>query len=437
MGTLLGYLIEALIFFPLVFLVRKKTELKLSFVIAGLNLLYYYMIAGEHLLYLALYIGVTYIVYQIMVNQARYKMRVFAAYVAVTLSIFVLIKLNLFKIMGYSFILLQNYAFLYSRAKNDSDENLGFVEFFAISTFFPIITAGPISSLSDIGKQLSSQSLNLSNEEVRWGGLRILNAFFKKALIDFVMVTHFSGFLGNSAGKMNLQVSFLNMALVLMYYYFDFSASSDLAIGGARIAGFRIAENFKAPYTSYSVAEFWRRWHISLGSWFQNYFLIPIQLRFLRNEFFRRFSKVFNYVMVFVTFIAIGLWHGIGTRYLLWGALNGFFVVLTHRFDRIIKGSKVASFFSWIVMILVAFMGQYLLLTAVDLVLTYRLGTSAENILALGYFSLLFLVHYYDTCLSDQKIVRWPKLIWILSLMQIVVVLLFFNPQTTFMYSDF
>lgn len=354
-------------------------------------------------------------------------------YLLGVLTVFTMIKVEQFKILGFTYLAFQNFGFLYSITHKDADKDLSFIDFFAISAFFPIIMAGPISSLADIRKQLAVPTVNIPRQDLIWGGLRILNGFFKKSLIDFIMISHFVGF---TSQTLNFPITILNFSLVLLYLYFDFSASSDLAIGSAKSIGVKLQENFRSPYTSYSLAEFWRRWHISLGSWFQNYFLIPVQIAVLRR--FRIPQSrlwMFNYSMVVLTFIMIGLVHGLGLRFIFWGLLNGFFVALSHSLDSFCKRSQLSMFLSWVVTMLIVFLGQYILLTPSALAFQFGTNSVQEVQLALGYLILLALVHLYDRILLETMAQRWIFLFWGGSIFQIIVIIIFCNPKFSFMYS--
>lgn len=115
----------------------------------------------------------------------------------------------------------------------------------------------------------------------------------------------------------------------MLQIYYDFSGYSDIAIGLARLLGFEFKENFSFPYRSVSISEFWRRWHISLGTWFREYIYIP--LGGSRNG---RFQTLRNLAVVFIT---TGIWHGAGWNYIIWGGINGFCVI----FERIIRDKKL------------------------------------------------------------------------------------------------
>lgn len=116
-------------------------------------------------------------------------------------------------------------------------------------------------------------------------------------------------------------VAWLGILAYTMQIYFDFSGYSDMAIGLGRMLGFKIPENFDSPYTSRSITEFWRRWHITLGSWMRNYLYIPLGGNRVQSPYRL-------YMNLFIVFLASGLWHGASWNFIFWGAYHGFFLVI-------------------------------------------------------------------------------------------------------------
>ena len=143
--------------------------------------------------------------------------------------------------------------------------------------------------------------------------------FFKKLVVADRLALYVNDVYGSSPRSYNgLQ---LTIATVFFAYqiYCDFSGYSDIAIGAAQVMGFRLMENFKTPYYSLSISEFWRRWHISLSTWFKDYVYIPLGGNRVSEK-----RHIFN---LMVTFTISGLWHGANWTYVVWGALNGVYLV--------------------------------------------------------------------------------------------------------------
>lgn len=152
-----------------------------------------------------------------------------------------------------------------------------------------------------------------------------------------------------SAGAMDTPTAWLGMVLFAMQMYFDFSGYSDMAIGLARFFGFELPENFDHPYTSTSVTEFWRRWHISLGAWFREYVYIPLGGNRRGNV----------YVNLLIVFVLTGLWHGNGLVYLYWGLLHGAFVLIerTGAYRRMREKFPAFRYIGWFYTTAVVFFG--------------------------------------------------------------------------------
>jgi D-alanyl-lipoteichoic acid acyltransferase DltB (MBOAT superfamily) len=184
--------------------------------------------------------------------------------------------------------------------------------------FFPQLVAGPIERPQHLLPQL-----NLAHEfdvhKARRGIERILWGFFKKLVIaDQIGVIINPMFLNLPSDGPSLIVL---MALFTYQLYCDFSGYSDIAIGAAMVLGIELTENFNRPFSSTSVAQFWRRWHISLSNWLRDYLYYPLALGW------GKISRLRLYSSLFITFVLIGLWHGANWTFVVMGALHGFYLV--------------------------------------------------------------------------------------------------------------
>ena len=189
-------------------------------------------------------------------------------------------------------------------------------------SLFPQLIAGPIVKYSDIENQLKFRTESV--DKFLQGIKRFIYGLAKKVLI--------SNIVGGVAEKIfafdvSMLSSFDAWAGIICYtiqIYFDFSGYSDMAIGLGKMFGFEFNENFNYPYTSLSVQEFWRRWHISLSSWFKEYVYIPLGGN--------RKGKVRTYLNLFIVFLLTGIWHGANYTFLLWGIFYGVFLVIERLF---------------------------------------------------------------------------------------------------------
>ena len=183
------------------------------------------------------------------------------------------------------------------------------ITFGAYVALFPQLIAGPIVRYVDVARELERRTTTF--EDAAWGARRFLVGLSKKILIANQMGLLTEIFRGS--GEKSVLFYWMYAVAFMLHIYFDFSGYSDMAIGLGRIFGFHIIENFNYPYLSKSVTEFWRRWHMSLGSWFRDYVYIPMGGN--------RVSKarwVFN---IFTVWMLTGLWHGASWNFVLWGLM--------------------------------------------------------------------------------------------------------------------
>ena len=180
-------------------------------------------------------------------------------------------------------------------------------------SFFPKIISGPIVLWRDFGKQLSGRTL--STEKFVSGLNRIMIGFAKKLILADSFGVLCADIQNASVSGISAPTAWGCAFLYMLQIYYDFSGYSDIAIGLARLFGFDIKENFDFPYVSTSITEFWRRWHISLGTWFKEYLYIPLGGS--------RRGKKRTLLNLGIVFFLTGLWHGAGWGYIGWGMMHG------------------------------------------------------------------------------------------------------------------
>ena len=213
--------------------------------------------------------------------------------------------------VGISFYTFQSLSYTIDVYRGNVPAQRNLITFGAYVTLFPQLIAGPIVRYVDVARELNSRSHDWEN--ISQGVRRFLIGLGKKVLIADQFALLISNFRQSQAPS----VMFYWMYAIgfMLNIYFDFSGYSDMAIGLGRIFGFRFAENFNYPYISRSITEFWRRWHMSLGSWFRDYVYIPMggnrvgELRWTLN--------------IFTVWMLTGLWHGAAWNFVLWGLLFG------------------------------------------------------------------------------------------------------------------
>ena len=189
---------------------------------------------------------------------------------------------------------------------------------------FPQLIAGPIVRYSDIRTELTGRSHNA--EMFSEGAGRFIIGLSKKAILANTLGAVATNIMGEDLQTMGAGVAWIGAIFYTLQIYFDFSGYSDMAIGLGKIFGFHFSENFNYPYISKSIREFWRRWHISLSSWFRDYLYIPLGGSRRGNV----------YLHLLIVFLATGIWHGAAWGFVLWGLWHGFFIIA----ERVVSNHK-------------------------------------------------------------------------------------------------
>lgn len=184
--------------------------------------------------------------------------------------------------------------------------------------FFPQLIAGPIVRYHEISFQLSQRRVDLAG--FAEGVERFIIGLAKKMLIANVAGEVADGVFGLAPADLTAHLAWLGAFVYALQVYFDFSGYSDMAIGLARMFGFRFPENFDYPYIARSMTEFWRRWHLSLSRFFRDYLYVPLGGN--------RRGSVRTYLNLASVFLLCGLWHGASWNFVIWGALHGTFLIL-------------------------------------------------------------------------------------------------------------
>ena len=189
---------------------------------------------------------------------------------------------------------------------------------------FPKLIAGPIVRYHDLADQITDRSRNENLEYRLTGFYRFIIGLSKKIVIANVLGKHADLVLSTDLALLDTASAWSGLLAYAFQIYFDFSGYSDMAIGLCRMMGFVIPENFNSPYVSSSITEYWRRWHISLGSWMKNYLYIPLGGN--------RVSNYRHYLNLWLVFLASGFWHGASWNFIIWGAWHGLFLVIERAF---------------------------------------------------------------------------------------------------------
>lgn len=219
--------------------------------------------------------------------------------------------------IGISFFTFQLMSYLFDvyYGKTKVQENLLYLGLYV--SFFPQLIAGPIVRYSTIEQQIENRSE--SKNDIVMGVRRFIYGLGKKLLIADYMAS-IADYSFNSIGRMSVALAWIGALAYTLQIYFDFSGYSDMAIGLGRIFGFKFDENFNYPYISKSVTEFWRRWHISLSTWFRDYVYIPLGgNRVGKAKWGRNF---------FLVWLLTGIWHGANWTFVVWGLVYFAFLMI-------------------------------------------------------------------------------------------------------------
>ncbi len=220
--------------------------------------------------------------------------------------------------VGISFYTFQTLSYTIDVYRKQIEPSRDWIPFFAFVSFFPQLVAGPIERASNLLPQFL-KNRSFSYEQAKDGSKQILWGLFKKIVIADTCAVHANYIFENSA-TLGTGVLILGAIYFSFQIYGDFSGYSDIALGIAKLFGFNLMINFKYPYFSRDIAEFWRRWHISLSTWFRDYLYIPLG----GSRVDSLWKKIRN---VFIIFLVSGFWHGANWTFIFWGGLNALLIV--------------------------------------------------------------------------------------------------------------
>lgn len=220
--------------------------------------------------------------------------------------------------VGISFFTFQAMSYVIDVYRGEAQMQKNYLNVLLYISFFPQLIAGPIVKYHDIQMQINER--NADFEEIASGFRRFTVGLGKKVLISNTMALVADGIFAAGSAEVNAFGAWIGAFAYMMQIYYDFSGYSDMAIGLGHMFGFTFLENFEYPYISRNIKEFWRRWHISLSTWFKEYLYIPLGGN--------RKGKVRTCVNKIIVFLCTGLWHGANWTFVVWGAFHGLFQLL-------------------------------------------------------------------------------------------------------------
>lgn len=231
--------------------------------------------------------------------------------------------------LGISFYTFQSMSYLIDVYRREAVPQKSLYKVALYICLFPQLIAGPIVKYHEIDKQIDKRILSFS--DVLYGVRRFIVGLAKKMLIANILGGVGAKILALPVEEFSTGIAWLGAFCCTLQVYFDFSGYSDMAIGLGRIFGFKFPENFNYPYISKSMSEYWRRWHISLSTWFKFYLYFPLGGS--------RVAPWRAYCNLYLTFLLIGIWHGASWAFFIWGSWNGLCVM----FEKYTRLHKIES----------------------------------------------------------------------------------------------
>lgn len=247
--------------------------------------------------------------------------------------------------IGISFYTFQTMSYVIDVYQNKTHVQHNYFDLLLYITFFPQLIAGPIVKYRDVADEIESRQITLQG--MVNGFQRFILGLSKKLILANTMAYAADQIYGMSVSEVGSGLAWIGALSYFFQIYFDFSGYSDMAIGLGEIFGFHFLENFNYPYSSTSLQDFWRRWHISLSSWFKEYVFIPLGGS--------RKGHVRSIINRLIVFFLTGLWHGAAWTFVIWGLYNGVFLLLEKTILKIESWPKVLRHVYTILVVLVGF----------------------------------------------------------------------------------
>jgi alginate O-acetyltransferase complex protein AlgI len=220
--------------------------------------------------------------------------------------------------IGISFFAFQGMSYVIDVKRRTCPPQPSLLKIGMYKSFFPQLIAGPIVRYVDVKSQIEDRTVTF--EDFAAGVQRFILGLGKKMIIANVVARAADGIFALPTGELDATLAWTAIISYALQIYFDFSAYSDMAIGLGRMFGFRFLENFDYPYFATSMTDFWRRWHISLSTWFRDYLYIPLGGN--------RVSPGRRYANLLIVFTLCGLWHGASWNFVVWGLFHGAFLIM-------------------------------------------------------------------------------------------------------------
>ncbi|MBR4819927.1 MAG: MBOAT family protein [Clostridiales bacterium] len=357
---------------------------------------------------------------------------------------------SLVSLTGISFLVFSALSYIVDIHRGDAGPG-SFIDSALFITFFPKITSGPIVLWKDFSKELHKKSYSI--DKISFGINRIILGYAKKLIIADTLGAHILLIKTNGGAGIDIYTTWMLALAYFFQIYYDFSGYSDIAIGLCSIFGYDIKENFHFPYISGSVTDFWRRWHISLGTWFKEYVYIPLGGNRTGNVYFN----------LAVVFLLTGIWHGANYTFILWGLAHGVIML----FERLVKDKtwykKIPYVIKWALTVFFVFLAWILFMSpdlkaagniyrglfiknseAVNF--TWRFFATKKILLVFAVAALGSVIGLFEKkkglkeklqSFIDKPYVIWLKYAFLLALFAVDILFLVNSTYSPFIYMQF
>lgn len=319
----LFFFLPAVLF--LYFLVPKKLS---NLTLLLISLIFYTWGEGKFIVVILISIIVNYFLGILIEKRNRV---ILTAGIIFNLSLLLFFKYRYFHFpLGISFFTFYALSYIVDVYRGNIDSQKNPINLALYISFFPKVINGPIVQYRDIALQFKKREITI--ETFSAGIKRFIIGLGKKILIANTLAPVADQIFAIPVDKLSTSLAWLGILCFSLQIYFDFSGYSDMAIGLGKMFGFTFLENFNYPYISSSITDFWRRWHISLYKWLQNYLYIPLGGN--------RKGKIRTYTNILIVFLLCGLWHGKDWNFVVWGLWYGIFLVIEKMIPSVSSGSS-------------------------------------------------------------------------------------------------
>lgn len=349
--------------------------------------------------------------------------------------------------IGISFYTFQIMSYIIDLYKGEIKVQKNILKLALYISFFPQLIAGPIVKYKDIENQIDNREHSL--DKFIEGTKRFIYGLSKKVLIANTMAYVADMIFDSNISEITTLLAWIGSIAYTLQIYYDFSGYSDMAIGLGKMFGFSFMENFNLPYQSGSITEFWKRWHISLSTWFKEYIYIPLGGN--------RKGKLRTYLNLWIVFLVTGIWHGAAWSFVFWGLFHGFFIfveriglkqildrfkILNHIYTLLIVNFGWVLFRSDGLMFALRFIKRMIIPTNyVSSVRLYKLITPHSIMVFVVAILFCCIIQMIYNKISDKKIIKIMAYIFnpifIIIMWALCIVSLVSNTYNPFIYFRF